>query len=94
MISVRIPSFFSLYFSAFVLNTERYSVCFHTQSKCGKIGTRKAPNTDNSYAVRVPNPSLIDTKLRSTQKIRNQIGKRLCYAYQICMEQVTHLPGL
>ena len=94
MISVRIPSFFSLYFSAFELNKERYSVCFHTQSKCGKIGTRKAPNTDNSYAVRVPNPSLIDTKLRSTQKIRNQIGKRLCYAYQICMEQVTHLPGL
>ena len=38
-------------------------------------------------------PSLTDINSRSTQKIRNQTGKNLCSAYQICMEQVTHLPG-
>ena len=29
------------YFPAFGLNTERYEVCLHIQSKCGKIWTRK-----------------------------------------------------
>ena len=54
----------------------------------------------NSYGIRVFAeifqifcPSLIDNYLRLTQKIQNQIGKNLCSAYQICMEQVTHLPG-
>ena len=54
----------------------------------------------NSYGIRAfaenfSNfcPSLIDINLGSTQKIMNQIRKNLCYAYQICMEQVTHLPG-
>ena len=37
--------------------------------------------------------SVIDINLRSTQNIRNQIGKNLCSAYQICMEQVTDPPG-
>ena len=41
MKSVRIRSFSCLYIFAFGLNTERYSVSFRIQSKCGKIGTRK-----------------------------------------------------
>ena len=32
-------------------------------------------------------PSLIDINLRSTQKIRNQIGKNLCSACQICINR-------
>ena len=33
--------FFDPYFLAFGLNTERYEVSLHIQSKCGKIRTRK-----------------------------------------------------
>ena len=33
------------YFPAFGLNTEIYSVNLHIQSECGKIRTRKTPNT-------------------------------------------------
>ena len=51
MKSVRIRSYFGPYFPAFVLNTERYSVSLCIQSKCGKIQTRIAPNTDTFYAV-------------------------------------------
>ena len=45
MKSVRIRSFSGLYFFSFGLNTERYLISFRIQSKCGKIGTRKTPNT-------------------------------------------------
>ena len=40
-------------FTAFGLNTERYGVSLHIQSECGKIRTRKIPNTDAFHAVRV-----------------------------------------
>ena len=46
------------YFLAVRLNTERYGVCLHIQSECGKIRTRKTPNTDTFNAVlksRFPN---------------------------------------
>ena len=46
--NVRMPNFSGWYFSAFGLNTERYGVSLHIQSKCGKIQTRKTPNTDFS----------------------------------------------
>ena len=49
--SVRIRIFSGLYFLTFGLNTERYEVCVCIQSKCGKIRTRKTPNTDSFYAV-------------------------------------------
>ena len=49
--SDRIWSFSGPYFHAFGLNTERYSVFFRIQSKCGKIWTRKAPNTDTCHVV-------------------------------------------
>ena len=48
---VYIRSFSGSYFPAFDLNTEIYSVNLSTQSKCGKIRTRKTPKTDTFYAV-------------------------------------------
>ena len=74
-------------------------------SHCETIDPKKDLNDSNlrlnSYGIRACAESffkffftsLIDIKLRSTQKIRNRIGKNLCYTYQICMEQVSHLPG-
>ena len=50
--SVRIQSFYGPYFPAFGLNTDTYSVSLHFQSKCGKIRTRKTPNTDTFHALR------------------------------------------
>ena len=49
--SVRIRSFPGPYFPAFGLNTERYGVSFRIQSECGKIRTRKSPNTVTFHAV-------------------------------------------
>ena len=49
--SVRIRSFSGPYFPTFGLNTEKYGVSIRTQSKCGKIRTRKTPNTDTFHAV-------------------------------------------
>ena len=39
------------YFLTFRLNTERYGVSLHIQSECGKIRTRKTPNTGTFNAV-------------------------------------------
>ena len=49
--SVRIQSYFGLYFPAFGLNTERYGISLRIPSECGKIRTRIFPNTDTFYAV-------------------------------------------
>ena len=38
------------YFPAFELNTERYSVSLQIQPKCGKMRSRKTPNTDTFHA--------------------------------------------
>ena len=48
---LRIRSFSGLYFHAFRLDRERYSISLHIQSKCGKIRNRKTPNADNFHAV-------------------------------------------
>ena len=47
------PAFFLFfqYIPAFGLNTERYGVSQHIQSKCRKTRTRITPNSDSSYAV-------------------------------------------
>ena len=39
------------YFPAFRLNMERCGVSLRIQSKCGRIRTRKTPNTDTFHAV-------------------------------------------
>ena len=49
--SVRIQSYSGLYFLAFRLDTERYSVSLRIQSKCGKMWTKITPNMDTFYAV-------------------------------------------
>ena len=51
MLKISIQSYLSLYFLSFGLNTERYAVSLPIQSKCGKIRTTKAPNTDTFCAV-------------------------------------------
>ena len=43
--------FFWPFFPAFGLNMEKYSVSLLIQSECGKIRTRKTPNTDTFHAV-------------------------------------------
>ena len=48
---VRIRSFSGPCFPTFGLNTERFGVSLRTESKCGKIRTRKTPNMNNFYAV-------------------------------------------
>ena len=40
------------YFPAFGLNTERYGVSLRIQFECGKIQTRKTPNTNTFQAVK------------------------------------------
>ena len=49
--SARIKSFFGPWYLA-----EKYGVSLHIQSECGKIQTRKTPNTDIFYAVSVSGP--------------------------------------
>ena len=49
--SVRIRSYSVLYFPAFGLNMERYSVSLCIQSECGKIRTSITRNTDTFQAV-------------------------------------------
>ena len=46
-----VRSFSGPYFSAFGLNTEIYSAYFRIQSECGKMQTRKPPNTNTFHAV-------------------------------------------
>ena len=48
---VRIRSFSGLYFPAFGLNTERYSLFLRIQSGSGIMRTRKTPNMDTFYAM-------------------------------------------
>ena len=49
--SFHIKSFSGPFFPALGLNTESYSVNIRIRCKCGKIWTRKSPNTDTFYAV-------------------------------------------
>ena len=49
--SVHIRSFSGPFLPAFGLNTERYPASLRIQSECGKIRTRKTPNTDTFYAM-------------------------------------------
>ena len=47
----RIQSFPGPYFPTFGLNTESYGVSLRIQSECGKMWTRKTPNTDTFHMV-------------------------------------------
>ena len=56
MKSVRIRSLYDPYFCTFALNTDRYGVSLPIQSKCGKIQTRKIPNTDTFHEASKQRP--------------------------------------
>ena len=73
MESVHIRSFSGQYFPAFRLNTERYSVSLHIQSRCNKIRTRKTPNTDVFLTVYTPWKRL---KTRGSKVNKNWIWSR------------------
>ena len=47
--NVRIWSYSRPHFSAFGLNIERYGVILRIDFKCGKMWTRKTPNTDTFF---------------------------------------------
>ena len=49
--SLHIRSFSGLYIQTLALNTEKYGVSLRIQSECGKIWTRKTPNTDIFFVV-------------------------------------------
>ena len=51
MKSAHVRNYFRPHFPTFGLNTERYWVSLRIQSECGKIRTRRTPNTDTFYAV-------------------------------------------
>ena len=50
--SHRVRSYFGPYFPAIGLNAERYGVSLRFQYECGKMRTRKIPNTETFQAVR------------------------------------------
>ena len=50
---VKIVLIRSCSFSAFGLNTERYSLCLRIQSQCGKMRTRVTANMGTFYAVAI-----------------------------------------
>ena len=51
--NVRIRCYSGPHFPAFGLNSERYRVSLHIQSECGKMRTRRTPNTDTFHAVSI-----------------------------------------
>ena len=76
--SVGIRSFSGPYFPAFGLNTERYSVSLHIQSKCGKIRTKKTPNTNTFYTVFfiidiIQNPQYISERFSTYAKFSEKL---------------------
>ena len=93
--SVRIRSFSSPYFSAFGLNTQRYSVSLCFQFECGKIQTRKSPNTGTFQAVKnreidsnllnYTASVLTDTLLFGKTSFDTSANKRVVYAQQLIL---------
>ena len=73
--SAHIRSFSGPYFPAFELNTERYGISLHIQYKCGKIRTRKTPNTHTFYTVLFLKVYLVNAKSASdkSKQIRRQL---------------------
>ena len=80
--SVCIRSFSGSYFPAFGLNTDRYGVSLHIQSKCRKIRTRITSNTDTFYAVTKFNIDLRRRGVRDIIKVSHEIISTLvlCFA--------------
>ena len=92
--SASVWSFSGPHFPPFVLNTKRYSVSPHIQSKCGKMRTGITPNTDTLYAVTVREDVHVDLKIPIAATLCESVklgpylegffffeGKRLIYVY-------------
>ena len=73
MKSVPIRSFSGQHFSAFELDTERYEVSLRIQSECGKILTRKTPNTGAFHAVGFFSVKILTQKLTEQRRIQNPV---------------------
>ena len=76
---VRIWSYSGPHFSAFGVNTERYSVSLLIQSKCGKMRIRITPNMDTFYAVESQN-----LQVKSYQEFRYRWWRILIYSQFTC----------
>ena len=76
MNSACIWSFSGLYFPAFGLNTERYSVSFRIQSECGKIRTTKTQNTETFYVVAI-SPETLKLQREMIKKVYTRVQEKV-----------------
>ena len=77
--------FSDLYFPVFQQNTERCELFLSIQSKCGKIRTRKTPNTDTFHAV---TRNTIATRMRVKMgHLRHfSVGFHKSYSFLSCID--------
>ena len=68
--SVYIPNFSGPYFPTFGLNTKRYYVPLRIQPECGKIQTRKTPNTDTFRVVMSQEVSHTNKKMQYQNTVK------------------------
>ena len=61
------------YFPVLGLNKERYSVSLRIQPECGKIRTRKAPNTDTLRSDKLD--EIKDLQIKSMEKQLELVNK-------------------
>ena len=84
------------HFPAFELNTKRYSVSLRIQSECGKIRTRKTPNTDTLHVVVIRWNQGFFLKVKIflkrrygiSEKVENFIRQSNSETFKICMGKV------
>ena len=81
-----------MYFPAFKLNTERYSVSLRIQFECGKIRTRKTPNTGTFYAVQ-SSPAgnyILKVNNRNTRTNIFNVNNRRSGVFIVNFEHISH----
>ena len=83
---VRVWSYSGPHFSAFGVNTERYSVSLLIQSKCGKMRIRITPNMDTFYAVESQN-----LQVKSCQEFCYRWSRILIYSQFTCQSKDSFL---
>ena len=74
MKSVLIQNFSGLYFSAFGLNKERYGVSLRIHPECGKIRTRKTPNTNTFHVVNIMEGIRTDLNIYDEAFLQKQLA--------------------
>ena len=92
--TVRIRSFSGPYFPAFWLNTKWYGVSLRIQSKCGKMWTRKTPNTDTFHAVfRLKTYMLYGMFLLLYNKKYLNVSRNLLLRHKFCTFLMNFIPS-